>query len=199
MENLLLVFLIQTGSRSWMSYLISLAFFVASAFWQTQLEYFNWDQKTKSQCTRAAQMKCISQGDGAICPEGLATSRPQVSESAVSKETRPEAYVSPSENPSIYGKVTMYPCVLRHIRLAGGFKDDFAHTYLYIGVPLGLRTCYPPLLSVDSPPESRPWYNKAFFSIRPQDQFLRGGAGLSLVQKLHEFLLLEVCAYGHSR
>ncbi|KAJ5898760.1 DUF1365-domain-containing protein [Penicillium taxi] len=86
----------------------------------------------------------------------------------------------------------MYPCVLRHIRLApSGFKDEFSHTYLYIGVPIGLRACYSPLISVDSPPESRAWYNKAFFSIRPQDNLFRGGAALSLAQKLEEFLLTE--------
>lgn len=193
MENLFLIFLIQYGPQSWLSYLITLVFFLASAFWQTQMEYFNWDQKAKGQCTRAIQMGCIANGEGSFCPAGAAPSKSQDVQSIVPKDKSQSKQFAPSsETPAIYGKVTLYPCVLRHIRLSGGFKDDFAHTYLYIGVPLGIRECYPPLLSVDSPPESRPWYRKAFFSMRPQDQFLRGGAGLSITQKLHEFLILEV-------
>lgn len=194
-ENVFLIALTQYTSLSWAICPVILAFFLASAFLQTQVEYFNWDQQTKSQCTRGAQLTCMSKTEDAQCPSFTPSSEGPDSKSTI-LEDKDNAVSdgSSAESLSVYGKVTMYPCVLRHIRLAGGFKDDFAHSYLYIGVPLGLRECYSPLLSVDSPPDSRPWYNKAFFSIRPEDQFLRGGASLSISQKLKEFLLLDVCS-----
>lgn len=201
LENAFHLALIQYAGFSWAICPLILAFFLASAFLQTQIEYFNWDQQTKSQCTRAVQLNCMSSAQDAQCPS-FATSRNGLDPKLSVSQGKDHHVLNeePTSSLSVYGKVTMYPCVLRHIRLAGGFKDDFAHTYLYIGVPLGLRECYSPLLSVDSPPDSRPWYNKAFFSIRPEDQFLRGGASLSLSQKLKEFLLLDVCSQApHQR
>jgi hypothetical protein len=80
----------------------------------------------------------------------------------------------------------MYPSVLRHIRIAGGFKDDFSHSYLYIGVPVGIHATYSPMISMD-----RPSY-KVLWNIRPQDQAIRGGKDLTLSHKLEEFLRTQV-------
>lgn len=89
-------------------------------------------------------------------------------------------------NPNdLHGRLTMYPCTLRHIRRTA-FKDDFQHKYLYIGVPVGLHADYAPLISVDYPS----WMS--IFSIRPQDQLVRGGIHLTLAQKLREFIEEQV-------
>lgn len=79
----------------------------------------------------------------------------------------------------------MFPCTLRHIRRSA-FKDSFSHSYLYVGVPVDLGATFAPLLSVGK----SSW--KTWFSIRPQDQALRGGGDLSLEQKLEEYLVTHV-------
>lgn len=91
----------------------------------------------------------------------------------------------PFNRNDLHGKLTMFPCILRHIRRKA-FKDDFQHKYLYIGVPVGLHADYAPLISVDYPS----W--RSAFSIRPQDQLIRGGIHLTLAQKLREFLEEQV-------
>jgi hypothetical protein len=50
----------------------------------------------------------------------------------------------------LHGKPILFPCHLRHRRLAP-FKDSFRHLYLYVGTPVGLQACYSPILSVDLP------------------------------------------------
>jgi hypothetical protein len=75
--------------------------------------------------------------------------------------------------------------------------NDYHHSYLYVGFPVGLRACYSPLITVEPPsrPRSLLPIKKALFSIRPGDHPFKGGANLSMTQKLEEFLLSEV-GYG---
>lgn len=92
---------------------------------------------------------------------------------------------SSSRSTDLHGGTILHPCVLRHIRRSG-FKDDFSHSYLYVGVPVGLHASYVPLISVDQPS------SKVLFSIRPQHQALRGGVHMSLAEKLEEYLISQV-------
>ena len=92
---------------------------------------------------------------------------------------------APFNGDDLHGKPMMFPCTLRHIRRKA-FKDDFQHKYLYIGVPIGLHADYAPLISIDSPS----WCS--VFSIRPQDQLIRGGIHLTLSQKLKEYIVEQV-------
>lgn len=198
-ENLFLVILIQYSGLSWTSCAIILVFFFGSAFFQLQAEYFNWDQETKSKCTRADQLSDISKTQESRCPPSAVTSENHDLKASIFKDEEISKLTDEWSNErAIYGKATMYPCSLRHLRVGGGFKDDYTHSYLYIGIPVGLHASYSPLLSVDSPTESRPWYNKTVFGIRSHVQFYRGGETLSLREKLDEFLLSVVRYQTHS-
>lgn len=98
--------------------------------------------------------------------------------------------VEPKE---LYGKPILFPCHLRHRRITP-FKDSFRHSYLYVGIPVGLRACYSPILSIDLPygRKSKWPFRRAWFNIRAQDHAIRGGAHMTMAQKLREYLLSEV-------
>ena len=94
--------------------------------------------------------------------------------------------ISPSGTQALHGNPIFFPSTLRHMRKSG-FKDDFQHSYLYVGVPVGLHARYGPFLSVDEP-----LGKAAIFSIQARDQALRGGSRMTLPQKLKEYLKSQV-------
>jgi len=92
---------------------------------------------------------------------------------------------------NLHGKPILFPCHLRHRRVSP-FKDNFQHSYLYAGAPVGLHNTYRPIYSIDDPPKPNSWLPGGWFNFRAQDHAIRGGTNLTLSQKLREFLLSEV-------
>jgi hypothetical protein len=184
-ENLLLIASTQYAELSWVKVVVIAAIFVASAFTQTQLEYLDSAQDTYSHAAKSRISGCPAH-----------TSRDQKKDSnyRTPREAQlPNVTSNSQTEKTFHGRITMFPCDLRHLRRSG-FKDKYHHSYLYVGYPVGLRACYSPLITVEPP--FRPGFllpiKKAWFSIRPEDHAFNGGANLSMTQKLGEFLLSEV-------
>lgn len=190
-ESLLLFVLIQSSRHYHIPFIVVLSIFVTSAFCQTEIEYYDSVQEKKTCDTLPS---CTTKSRNGGCParsSGLKRKsqhycKPQKAQSLKVNE-RPEA------TKALHGRVTMFPCDLRHLRRSG-FKDDYHHSYLYAGYPVGLSASYGPLITVEPP--VRPGYllplKRAWFSIRPEDHGFNGGANRSMTQKLEEFLLSEV-------
>lgn len=100
-------------------------------------------------------------------------------------------YEETADLAKLHGRPMLYPCNLTHRRFHP-FKNTFKYSYLYAGIPVGLQDTFPPLLSVGNIHKPHTWEPKAWFSIRAQDYLTRGGAELTLSQKLREFLVSEV-------
>ncbi|KAJ5454991.1 hypothetical protein N7530_012760 [Penicillium desertorum] len=180
-ENFFLIAFTQYAEPSWVTVLIVAAIFVTSAFLQTQLEYRDSVQDTHS---NAAQRGC---------PAHITRHENEDSNYCIPREApSPKSNGESRTAKSFHGRVTMFPCDLRHLRRSG-FKDDYHHSYLYVGYPVGLRASYSPLVAVEPPfrPRSLLPIKKAWFSIRPEDHAFNGDANLSMAQKLEEFLLSE--------
>ena len=190
-ENLLLITSTRHAKLSGATVLVILAICVAFAFWQIQLEYFDWVQDT---CSRTAPLRCVAKSWSSGCSAHTIRHQTKGSNYRTSQEAEvAKSNDSPQTEKAFHGRVTMFPCDLRHLRRSG-FKDDYHHSYLYVGYPVGFRACYQPLITVEPP--FRPGFllpcKKAWFSIRPEDHAFNGDANLSMTQKLEEFLLSEV-------
>jgi hypothetical protein len=171
--------------------LVIAAIFVASAFLQTQLEYLHSAQDTYS---HTAPLQCAAKSRISGCPAHTSCDQKRDLNYHISREAQvPYVTGNSQAEKTFHGRAAMFPCDLRHLRRSG-FKDNYHHSYLYVGYPVGLRACYSPLITVEPP--FRPGFllpiKKAWFSIRPEDHALNGGANLSMTQKLEEFLLSEV-------
>ena len=190
-ENLLLIALSQCSDLCWVTVLTIVAFFLASAFCQMELEYAQTVQRTNacdaSLCgTAKPRTSSCSARTNHLEREKSYYCDPQ--EAQVAKQNN-----TPQVAKALHGRVTMFPCDLRHLRQSG-FRNKFHHSYLYVGYPVGLSACYSPLISVE--PQIRPasWLpiNKAWFSVRPEHHGFNGGADRSMTQKLEEFLSTKV-------
>ncbi|KAJ6118896.1 hypothetical protein N7471_013516 [Penicillium samsonianum] len=189
-ENLLLIASIQYAELSWVKVVVIAAIFVASAFLQTQLEYLDSAQDTYS---HAAPLQCAANSRISGCPAHTSRDQKRDLNYRTSREAQvPNVTGNSQAEKTFHGRAAMFPCDLRHLRRSG-FKDNYHHSYLYVGYPVGLRACYSPLITVEPP--YRPGFllpiKKAWFSIRPEDHAFNGGANLSMTQKLEEFLLSE--------
>ncbi|KAJ5300212.1 hypothetical protein N7508_007455 [Penicillium antarcticum] len=191
-ENLLLIGLIQRAELSWTTILVIVTVFVASAFFQTQSEYAGSVQSTDSgTAPRGCPVKIWDSSSGCRT-DTLRQWNQKSNYGPLRKAQVPESDGDLHAGKAFHGRVTMFPCDLRHLRRSG-FKNDYHHSYLYVGYPVGLRACYSPLVTVEPP--FRPRFllptKKAWFRIRPEDHAFNGGANLSMTQKLEEFLLSE--------
>ena len=190
-ENLLLIALSQYSDLSWATFLTIVAIFLASAFCQMELEYAGSSQRAGA---------CDASLGGTAKPRSRSclarTNHLERQESYYCDQEKAQV-AKVNDNPpgarALHGQVTMFPCDLRHLRQSG-FKDNYHHSYLYVGSPVGLSACYSPLVTVE--PRNRPGsllpMKKAWFSIRPEDHGFNGGADRSLAYKLEEFLLSQV-------
>lgn len=190
-ENLLLIASIQYAELSWVKVVVIAAIFVASAFLQTQLEYLDSAQDTYS---HAAPLQCAANSRVSGCPAHTSRDQKRYLNYRTSRGAQvPNVTGNSQAEKTFHGRAAMFPCDLRHLRRSG-FKDNYHHSYLYVGYPVGLRACYSPLITVEPP--FRPGFllpiKKAWFSIRPEDHAFNGGANLSMTEKLEEFLLSEV-------
>lgn len=204
-ESFLLIVAIQWIESFYITYLIATSIFIIFAYRQTQAEEHSpaerddiaasHDENEMLSCPMFGSNRNI--GYDSPCPPGHDYGRNSHTDFVAKHQNSFLTSLSQhqSSNPSteLHGRPLLYQCDLRHRRLIP-FKDYFHHSYLYIGVPVGLRASYPPLLSVDQDRESKSFWSlsKTWFSIRPQDQAFRGGANLSLREKLDDYLLSEV-------
>ncbi|KAJ5117541.1 hypothetical protein N7448_011173 [Penicillium atrosanguineum] len=189
-ESLLLFALIQFSEYYHVPFIIVLIIFVISAFFQTEIEYFESVQEKNSYGT---PLRCTAKSRNGGCParssglerKGQHNRIPQKARSLKNNDT-------PQAAKALHGRVTMFPCDLRHLRRSG-FKDNYHHSYLYAGYPVGLSASYGPLITVE--PQLQAGFllsiKRAWFSIRPEDHGFNGGASRSMIQKLEEFLLSE--------
>lgn len=191
-ENLLLIACTQYAELSWVKVVVLATIFVASAFLQTQLEYLDSVQDTYSHAGPLQYEAKSSRASG--CPAHTSRDQKRDSRYRTPREVQaPNVNGNPQAEKSFHGRVALFPCDLRHLRRSG-FKDNYHHSYLYAGYPVGLRACYSPLITVEPPFRSGFLLpiKKAWFSIRPEDHAFNGDANLSMTQKLEEFLLSEV-------
>lgn len=188
-ENLLLIIAIELAEVSWCTAFVTLTFFVASAFCQVQFEYHNSTSKLRD----TASTNCACYGAQNITASAVCDSRNNSTcNSRRIGQFQPSNKDLPTLEP-LHGRVTLFPCDLRHLRRSS-FKDDYHHSYLYVGTPVGSNSVYSPLVNVEPQryPRSFLPMRKAWFSVRPEDHGFNGGKNLSMNQKLKEFLLSEV-------
>lgn len=193
-ENFLLITLWQSGLAFWGNAWSSWIFFAGIATWQTQNEYRDTTRKPKSNrtelsCTALsrsgqfpAKISCAQKGETKTCVQNSSPSCKGIREPQIEKE--------------LHGRVTMFPCDLRHLRRSG-FKDDYHHSYLYVGCPVGMSFCHSPLVHIQPETSCKAVFpsKRAWFSVRPEDHAFNGGPNMTLAEKLKEFLLSEVSSH----
>ena len=190
-ENLLLIALSQCLDLRWTTFLALVAIFLTSAFCQLDREYAESVQK-KGVCdaslcgmAKPRTSSCFARTNHL---EGQKSHYCDPQEAQVAKQNN-----TPRVAKALHGRVTMFPCGLRHLRQSE-FENNFYHSYLYVGYPVGLSACYSPLVTVE--PRIRPAsllpINKAWFSVRPEHHGFLGGADRSMTQKPEEFLSTKV-------
>lgn len=174
-ELVIQIVLVRWAGLNLLTCAATLTAFLFLAFCQTKAEYWDISQNLREiEASREASR----------APTGSGLGRRRLAKQAPSSDDGTQE--APIELERLHGRPIMYPSVLRHIRMTGGFKDDFSHSYLYIGVPVGIHATYSPMISMD-----RPSY-KVLWNIRPQDQAIRGGKDLTLSHKLEECLRAQV-------
>jgi hypothetical protein len=202
-ESLLQLVAVQWSGSSWITFIVTTIVFLVLARYEALAE-----EKVKfpdgsniaasnDENTPATSSVCPMLGGNAM--KGLPFSGPSPHDHERATYGSHNAFSgklpvqSPVDQSKLHGAPMMYQCDLSHRRFSP-FKDYFRHSYLYIGIPVGLRASYPPLLRVDDGRElkSSTLWDKSWFSIRPQDQAFRGGVNASLRNKLDEFLRSEV-------
>jgi hypothetical protein len=218
-ENIFLAILVLWIPTFWVSAVIALASFFVLAFCGTRAEYQNAKGKAReinprSTITETKELSTkitptwhpqkLPSGDG-MCPVAalkfplFPKVSPLHSRHTTKENEREKSCVilaAEDEPKELHGKAILFPCYLRHRRVSP-FRDNFNHSYLYCGIPVGLHASYSPILRVDMPePQESRWpFSKAWFNLRAQDHGIRGGAHMTMSQKLREFLLFEViCA-----
>jgi len=189
-DHAVLVLCITWMPSAWAAVPFSFVVFLALSFYQSRAEYMRPEDNHREEhnllcpILSGVSSQTVS-GRLPTPPPG----HPDVARSTVSRNT-PE---KDDELKELHGTPMLFPCDLRHRRIAP-FKDGFRHSYLYCGTPVGLHATYSPLLSIDDPadPASKWPFPKAWFSLRAEDHAIRGGAQMTMAQKLREFLLSEV-------
>lgn len=175
---------------SWVRVPFSLVAFLALAFYQTRAEFARpeeTDREEHGMCPVLSRKPGVPHTISSLArPPGC----PSLSASLTEFRSSSRGNDEPRE---LHGRPTLFPCDLRHKRI-GPFQDAFRHAYLYCGIPIGFHACYSPILCVDQPTDttSRWPFRKAWFNMRAEDHLIRGGAHLTMAQKLREFLLSEV-------
>jgi hypothetical protein len=193
LDTTFLIILTSCYKTSWTVALVVLGFYLGVAVLHTYFHYFGWRKNTDSHANASHFTSDFSaSGHPKHHDEQVLDHRDStclMSQSRKRANTQQDAWCREFYN----GRVMMFPCTLRHSRRSG-FKGDYRQSYLYVGCPVGLRANYSSLLTVQ--PDFRPTYllpfKSSWFSIRPEDHALNGGATLTMVQKLEEFLLNEV-------
>ncbi|VUC32371.1 unnamed protein product [Clonostachys rosea] len=170
-ELVLQVVLVRWAGLNFLTCAATLTAFLFLAFCQTKAEYWDTSQNLR-------EIEASREASRAPAGPGINGRRLVKQAPSADNETQETLF----ELEGLHGRPIMYPSILRHIRTAGGFKDDFSHSYLYIGVPVGIHATYSPMISMDRPS----W--KVLWNIRPQDQAIRGGKDLTLSHKLEECL-----------
>lgn len=221
-ENLVLVALTQCMFSFWSTLLFAVSAFIGLAFYETRIEYNSPKDNVREldpEVEASIEKINVAQSPDELqalhydlpldakpemCPINfksfkLPGSTPNISRSSVQGLDRsvrknlqgfcPET----TDLTELNGKPMLFPCHLRHRRVAP-FKDNFQHSYLYAGTPVGLHATYSPLYSIDDPPNAKRWPLGGWFNFRAQDHAIRGGAHMTLSQKLREFLVSEVGA-----
>ncbi|RDW70958.1 hypothetical protein BP6252_07521 [Coleophoma cylindrospora] len=216
-DSAVIVILIQWMPSFWTTIAVTTTTFLGMAFYETRAEYLNMEgnvreakserlvesKSSSSNPNLGAPHMLLSPSDSAtgICPVAsfnplklsrkASVSLPLVTDNHSRKDF--SKGTEPQDKPTLlHGNPIVFPCELRHRRI-NPFKDQFRHSYLYCGVPVGLHACYSPIICVDLPrdPRSRWPFRRAWFNIRAQDYGIRGGSSMTLAQKLREYLLSE--------
>lgn len=172
------------------TYLVLVLIFLLFAFCQTQNEYLQSLQDAYMRDPRP-QSKKLPRNSGLNLP--IVRQKNHSHDFLRKNAPVPQKKGNHQVDQTRHGRVMMFACNLRHLRRSG-FKDDYHHSYLYVGYPIGLSACYSPLITVE--PRMRPGslrpFKRSWFSIRPEDHAFNGGPGLSMRQKLDEFLESQV-------
>jgi hypothetical protein len=209
-DNLLLIIFAQWIPSLWTSLVISLFMYIGLAFYETRAEYMDFKGNVRENVTNNSEDPISSPLTSCpitpslkfgMCPvksfglPGSTGRNPHTLENITAKEEKvPDGFCKETNDPQdLYGKPLLFPCELRHKRI-NPFKDRFQHSYLYVGVPIGLHATYSPILAIDHPEASKSnWpFREAWFNIRAQDHAIRGGSHMTLSQKLTEYLLSVV-------
>ncbi len=175
---------------AWLAVPFSFIAFLALAFYKSRAEYMRPEDSHREDHSLLCPVLGTTPSQ---TPSGRPLSpppgHPDVTPTTVSRNPT-EKDEEPKE---LHGTPMLFTCDLRHKRIAP-FKDAFRHSYLYCGMPVGLHATYSPLVSLDDPvdPASKWPFRKAWFSLRAEDHAIRGGAQMTMAQKLREFLLSEV-------
>ncbi len=88
------------------------------------------------------------------------------------------------------GKVLLLPCRTSHSRVFPQ-KHSFSYSYLAVGVPVGFEGTAGGLVSVEAGDKSKQG-PRGWFIIDPEDYLERGKPGLSLREKLDDYLRAQV-------
>jgi hypothetical protein len=210
-ENLLIVYLVEWMAPFWTTLITAFAVFMGQAFYETRAEYMNTlgnvrEVNSEKSAEHAGVVAKANDNDHSLpstsnlksgmCPVRISKMIKGTASSILDTNNEMDIYKvrkPKDEAKKLHGKPILFPCHLRHRRLAP-FKDSFRHSYLYVGTPVGLQACYSPILCVDLPnnPRSKWPFRKAWFNIKGQDHAIRGGSYLTIAQKLREYLISEV-------
>ncbi|KAH8808673.1 hypothetical protein F5884DRAFT_900883 [Xylogone sp. PMI_703] len=219
-ENLLTILLLVWSPSLWTTFTITLTVSLGLVFYETRLEYMNPDGNVREtgpnnttgientlpiahELEQLADHPISNLGVG-MCPfkfpissgpiYQVPNSPLPITQSTIehTSETSHGLYRETSDISELHGRPILFPCHLKHHRVTP-FKDNFQHSYLYVGMPVGLHACYSPILSVDKPhdPKSKWPFRRAWFNLRAQDHAIRGGSHMTMAQKLREFLQSE--------
>jgi len=178
----------------WVQVLFSLVSFLALAFHQSGAEFTGPEEDDREEhgmCPIFGRKPSVPQTSSGSSPP---PDHPPLTSHSTEFWHSPGSHDEPRE---LHGSPTLFPCDLRHKRI-GPFRDAFRQAYLYCGIPVGLHACYSPILCVDQPTDtSSKWpFRKAWFSMRAENRAIRGGAHMTMAQKLREFLLFEVGSHS---
>lgn len=190
-ENFLLITLWQAGLAFWGNAWISWVFLAGIATWQTQNEYRDTTRKCKSERT---ELSCTALSRSVQFPAKKRFDQKGETNTDVQNSSPScRGTCEPQIEKKLHGRVTMFPCDLRHLRRSG-FKDDYHHSYLYVGCPVGLSVCHSPLIHIQPQKSCKALFpsKRAWFGVRPEDHAFNGGSNMTLAEKLEEFLLSEV-------
>jgi hypothetical protein len=212
-DNLLIVLFVQWMPSLWTAFSLSLSLFIGLAFHETREEYMcskgnvreNAHEISAEHITfssSAISHPSTSNLKSNMCPvksfgiSGLKANTFHLSQHLAASAERkiPNGFCKETNNlQELYGKPLLFPCNLRHRRITP-FKDSFRHSYLYVGMPVGLHATYSPIISVDQPQGSRSkWpFREEWFNLKAEDHAIRGGAHMTMSQKMTEYLLSVV-------
>ncbi|KAH8646865.1 hypothetical protein BX600DRAFT_156434 [Xylariales sp. PMI_506] len=211
LDNLLLALLLTWKPSTWTIISLSLALFLGLASFEHRAEHMHSKYNDRElnpatatnsshhppNDTKRAQLHTLNSNAG-LCPVSMSTLFGLGSHSTTQPIPSGEEKIIEGstdygrEPKELHGQPILFPCHLRHRRMTQ-FKDNFNHSYLYCGIPVGLHACYSPILCVDQVPDPKSkWpFQRAWFSLRPQDHLIRGAKHMTMSQKLREFLISE--------